>query len=162
MGDGWSAPRPGSFTPGVWTGTRCIGRGWAPGPVRTGTVNIARTEIRSPERPARSQSLYRIRYAGLHNKEYTIYWLTDWHAGIFFFHPHGATAPSGSGSPCYRGFTITLRHTTLGWVPPEKSDQPNAETYTWQHTTLRRGKHPCLRRGSNPQCKQASGRRPTP
>jgi hypothetical protein len=31
---------------------------------------------------------------------------------IFFF--HGATTPSGPGPPHYRGFTITLRHTTLG------------------------------------------------
>jgi hypothetical protein len=27
---------------------------------------------------------------------------------------HGATIPSGQGLPHYRGFTITLRHTTLG------------------------------------------------
>jgi len=27
---------------------------------------------------------------------------------------HGATATSGPGPPHYRGFTITLRHTTLG------------------------------------------------
>ena len=33
---------------------------------------------------------------------------------IFF---HGATAPSGPGPPYYRGFTITLRHTTLGRTP---------------------------------------------
>ena len=31
--------------------------------------------------------------------------------------PHGATAPSGPGYPLYRGFTITLRHTTLGRTP---------------------------------------------
>jgi len=28
--------------------------------------------------------------------------------------PHGATAPYGPGPPHYRGFMITLRHTTLG------------------------------------------------
>jgi len=28
--------------------------------------------------------------------------------------PHGSTAPSGPGPTLYRGFTITLRHTTLG------------------------------------------------
>jgi hypothetical protein len=31
--------------------------------------------------------------------------------------PHGATAPSVPGPPHYRGFTITLRHTTLGRTP---------------------------------------------
>ena len=30
---------------------------------------------------------------------------------------HGATAPSGPGSPQHRGFTITLRRTTLGMTP---------------------------------------------
>ena len=33
----------------------------------------------------------------------------------FFF--HGATAPSGPGRAHYRGFTITLRHITLGRNP---------------------------------------------
>ena len=30
---------------------------------------------------------------------------------------HGATAPSGSGLPHKRGFTITLSYTTLGRTP---------------------------------------------
>jgi hypothetical protein len=34
--------------------------GWAPGPVWTCEKNLAPTRIRSPDRPARSQSLYRI------------------------------------------------------------------------------------------------------
>jgi hypothetical protein len=36
--------------------------GWAPGPVWTGAENLAPTGIRSPDRPTRSQSLYRLRY----------------------------------------------------------------------------------------------------
>jgi hypothetical protein len=32
---------------------------------------------------------------------------------------HSATAPSGPGLPNFRGFTITLRHTTLGRTPVE-------------------------------------------
>jgi len=42
---------------------------------------------------------------------------------------------SGPGPPHCRGFTITLRHTTLGrllWT----SHQTVAETCTWQHTTF--------------------------
>ena len=31
--------------------------------------------------------------------------------------PHGETAPSGPEPPHYRGFTITLRHTTFGRTP---------------------------------------------
>ena len=30
---------------------------------------------------------------------------------------HGTTVPSGPGSPQFRGFIITLRHTTLGRIP---------------------------------------------
>jgi hypothetical protein len=36
--------------------------GWAPGPVLTGAENLAPTGIRSPDRPARSHSLYRLSY----------------------------------------------------------------------------------------------------
>jgi len=38
--------------------------GWAPGPVWTGDKNLVPTEIRSPERPVRSESLYRLSYFG--------------------------------------------------------------------------------------------------
>jgi len=38
------------------------GAGWPPGPVLTDAENLATTGIRSPDRPARSQSLYRLRY----------------------------------------------------------------------------------------------------
>ena len=37
---------------------------WAPGPVWTGAENLAPTGIRSPDRPASSQSLYRLSYNG--------------------------------------------------------------------------------------------------
>ena len=36
--------------------------GWAPGPVWTGAENLTSTGIRSPDRPACSQSLYQLRY----------------------------------------------------------------------------------------------------
>jgi len=38
--------------------------GWAPGPVWTGAENLVHTVIRSPDCPARSQSLYRLNYPG--------------------------------------------------------------------------------------------------
>jgi len=38
-------------------------------------------------------------------------------AGYFFY--HGTTTPSGP-RPHYRGFTIILRHTTVGWTPLDK------------------------------------------
>jgi hypothetical protein len=51
-------PRP-LFTPGKtrYPLNRRLG-----GPVWTGANNLARTEIRFPDRPARSQLLYRLRY----------------------------------------------------------------------------------------------------
>ena len=38
--------------------------GWAPVPVWTGSENLVPTGIRSPDRPARSESLYRLSYPG--------------------------------------------------------------------------------------------------
>ena len=61
---GWGVsgtPRP-LFTPGKDPVHIVQEAGWTPGPVWTGTENLAPTEIRSPDRPARSQSLYRLRY----------------------------------------------------------------------------------------------------
>jgi hypothetical protein len=53
-GGGWSAPRPGRFTPGKDPVPIVQEAGWASGPVWT----LTPTGIRSPDRPARSQSLY--------------------------------------------------------------------------------------------------------
>ena len=45
----WSAPRPGRFTPNS---------------LQTGAENLAPIVIRSPDHPARSESLYRLSYPG--------------------------------------------------------------------------------------------------
>ena len=37
------------------------------------------------------------------------------------------------------------------------SDQPGAETSTWEHTTLTRQRRPCPRRDYNPQSQQRGG-----
>jgi hypothetical protein len=37
---------------------------WAPGQVWTGAENLASSRIRSQDRPARSESLYRLSYSG--------------------------------------------------------------------------------------------------
>jgi len=39
---------------------------WAPGPFWTSVENLAHTRIRSPDRPARSELLYRLRYPTLY------------------------------------------------------------------------------------------------
>jgi hypothetical protein len=41
---------------------KSLGRGEGPGPGLTGTENRAPTGIQSPDRPARSESLYRLNY----------------------------------------------------------------------------------------------------
>jgi hypothetical protein len=50
------------FTPGQDPVPIVQEAGWAPGPVWTGAENLAPTGIRYPDRPARSKSLYRLRY----------------------------------------------------------------------------------------------------
>jgi hypothetical protein len=68
------------------------------------------------------------------------------------FSPHCATASSGPGPPHYRGFTITLRHTTLDRTPLEEWSSRRREPYlTTQHAqqTYRRNW-----RDSNPQPRQ--------
>jgi hypothetical protein len=63
---GWGVsvtPRP-LFTAGKEPVPVVQGAGWAPGPVWTGAENLTPTEIRSPARPSRSQSLYRLRCPG--------------------------------------------------------------------------------------------------
>ena len=62
---GWvinAMPRP--LYPREWPGTIVQEAGWAPGPVWTGVENLAPTGIRTPDRPARSGSLYRLSYCG--------------------------------------------------------------------------------------------------
>ena len=67
-GGGWSTPRPGRFTAGKETPVSILQEaGWAPGPFLMGAKNLAHTGIRSPDRPARSELLYRQRYRGPHN-----------------------------------------------------------------------------------------------
>ena len=64
MGVGWSTPRLGRFTPVNDPVPIVQEAGWAPEPVWTGAENLAPTGIRSPDRPARSESLYRLSYRG--------------------------------------------------------------------------------------------------
>ena len=63
-GDGYSAPGSGRSTPGKDPVLTVYESGRAPGPVRTGAVKLALTEIRSPDRAVRSESLYRLSCPG--------------------------------------------------------------------------------------------------
>jgi len=55
-------PRP-YLTPGKDPEPILQEAGWASGPVWTGAKNLVPAGIRSPDRPARRQSLYRLRYS---------------------------------------------------------------------------------------------------
>ena len=48
------------------------------------------------------------------------------------------TAPSGPGPPHYRGFTITLRHTTLSWTPLNECSARRRDLYLPTHNTRKR------------------------
>jgi len=67
---GWLTPRSDRFTPGRDT-VPLVWVAWlGPG---TGGENLAATWIRSPDRPARSESLYRLRYPRPHNIQYVYF-----------------------------------------------------------------------------------------
>ena len=60
----WSTPRPDRLTPGKDPVPIVQEAGWATGPVWTAAKNLALTGIRSPDRPARREPLYRLSYRG--------------------------------------------------------------------------------------------------
>ena len=66
-GGGWSTPRPGRFTPGKDPVPIVQEAGWAQGSVWTDAENLTSTRIRFPDRPAPSESLYRLSYPGPQN-----------------------------------------------------------------------------------------------
>jgi hypothetical protein len=69
-------PQP-LFNPGKDTFPIVQEAGWAPGPVWTGVKNLVHTRIRSPDRPARSQSLYRLSYPAHINVGISQFFLTQ-------------------------------------------------------------------------------------
>jgi hypothetical protein len=59
---GWSAQRPGHFTPSKDPVSLVQERGWAPGQVRSCAKYLVPNGIRSPDRPVRSRSINRLSY----------------------------------------------------------------------------------------------------
>jgi hypothetical protein len=75
--------------------------------------------------------------------------------------PHGPTAASDQGLriiEASRSHSDTPHSVGLLWT----SDQPVAETSTWQYTKITTGKHPYHRRDLNPHSQQANSCRPLP
>ena len=74
MGVGGQRHAPATFTPGKDPVPIVQKAGWAPGPVWIVAENLAPTGIRSLDRPARSESLYRLRYPGPYTKLYNTHY----------------------------------------------------------------------------------------
>jgi hypothetical protein len=51
------------------------------------------------------------------------------------FFPMAKQPPSGPGTPHYRGFTITLRYTTLGRAPLDERSAQRRSLYLTTHNT---------------------------
>jgi hypothetical protein len=69
------------------------------------------------------------------------------------FFPVAQQPPVGQGPliiEASRSHSDTPHSVGLLW----SSDQPDAETSTWQHTTFTRDRHPCPQRDSNPQSQE--------
>jgi hypothetical protein len=64
MGVGGQRHVPAAFTPGEEPVPIAQEAGWAPPPVWIGAEYLASTGIRSPDLPARSESLYRLSHSG--------------------------------------------------------------------------------------------------
>jgi len=62
--DGVGGPRSAAFTPERDSVPVLWEADWVPGPVWAGVENPVPTGIRSPDRPARSQTLHRLHYPG--------------------------------------------------------------------------------------------------
>jgi hypothetical protein len=55
---------PAAFTPGKDLVPTVQEAGWTPGPIGIGAETLAPIGIRSPDLPARNESLYRLSYPG--------------------------------------------------------------------------------------------------
>ena len=62
-GGRWPTSRPGRLNSGKEPIPIVQEAGWVSEPVWTGAENLADTGIRSPDRPASSETLYRLRYS---------------------------------------------------------------------------------------------------
>ena len=81
---------------------------------------------------------------------------------LAFFFSVALRPNAGHWPPHAWGFWSTHNNASQSAGLLWTSDQPVAETSTWQHKTLNTDKTFMPRRDSKPQSQQASGRRPTP
>jgi hypothetical protein len=114
--------------------------GWAPGPVWTGPENLAPTGIRSPDRPARSQSLYCLSYMWP-IVSHVRYWKSIFPAMFVPLFVFGSTAPPPRWvrvSSSTRFLDYKQRRTTVGRNPLEKWSALGRRIYLTTHNTHNR------------------------
>jgi hypothetical protein len=107
----WSTPCSGRFTPVEEPVPIVSEAGWAPGPVWAGVENLAVTEIRSPEHPARSKSIYRLSYPG----------------------PHPTRKPATMSTTLY---PVSHNYVSMGtevWYPRDTAVEDNNEWNVWSY-----------------------------
>jgi len=92
------------FTPGKEQVPIVQEAGWAQGPVWTGAENLTPTGIRFPDSPARTQSLYRLRYPA--TNETTIVFIKRLHFRLSLLIQRGITV----GCKLERKFQIYGHH----------------------------------------------------
>jgi hypothetical protein len=56
----------------------------------------------------------------------------------YYIYFYGKTAPSEPGPPHYHGFTMTLRHTTLGRTPLDEWSARRSDIYLTTHNNHNR------------------------
>ena len=93
------------------------------------------------------------------NKERKNHGMRSWVSTLLFSPWHN----SPKWARAYLIIEVSLSHSDTPhsvWLIA-MSDQPDAGTSIWQHTTLTRDRHLCPRRDLNPEFQQACGHRPT-
>ena len=130
-----SASRPRrSLPPGKDPTSIVQGLGWAPGPVWTGAENLASTGIRSPDRPARSQSLYRLSYPAHPAGKLYFFYLQIW-VMMLCNKPYRSEYGHFLKQTHEQFPTTRQKHyrTDLGQLTNEETPRPRSRTF---HATL--------------------------
>ena len=79
----------------------------------------------------------------------------------YFFSTVALTTPSVRGSPHYGGFTMALRHTTIGRTPLDEWSARRRDFYLTTHNNHKKQTSIQPRWDSNPQPQQGNSYRPT-
>jgi hypothetical protein len=111
-GGGWFARGPGRLTPRKDPVHILLKAGWAPGPTWTCAKNLAPTKIRSPDRPALSQSLYLYYYYYYYYYYLTAIGLTPGGSSIHLRTNSTQNAEDGKHND-YKEKTITRKKITI-------------------------------------------------